>query len=77
MMFYLLPFPGYYIVKLGRHCVDVCVCISRHIFEINGLIEIRDGLGLMSCSEELFSTYFISLFSNQTYTLYAKKVRFY
>lgn len=52
-----------------RSCANVCVCVSRHIFEINRLIEIRDGLALMSCSEELFSTYFISLFSNQTHTL--------
>lgn len=57
-------------------CVDAPVCLSRQTFSIDGLIEIRCGVCLLSCSEELFAIYFIFIQYSSLQTVNGEKVGF-
>lgn len=59
-----------------RLCVDAPVCLSRQTFGLNGRIEIRCGLGLLSCSEEFFATCFLFIQSSSLQTVDGEKVGF-
>lgn len=59
-----------------RLCVDAPVCLSRWTFGINGFIEIRCGLDLLSCSEEFFAIYFLFTQYSSLQTMDGEKVGF-